>query len=100
MDLERLKKMLRGVMTKAEFTAFFREVGRRGGLIGGKRSAAALSPEQRRARAQKAAVARWKQYRAGGLPDWATPAQRRARAQKAARARWGAKKKRTRKPKR
>lgn len=36
------------------------ELGRRGGLKGGKARAAALSPEARRAAAQKAAAARWK----------------------------------------
>jgi hypothetical protein len=35
------------------------ELGRQGGLIGGKRRAAKLSPERRREIAQKAAAARW-----------------------------------------
>lgn len=34
-------------------------LGRRGGLVGGKARAAALTPEQRRQIAQKAAAARW-----------------------------------------
>lgn len=36
------------------------ELGRRGGLIGGKRRAAKLSPERRSEIARKAAAARWK----------------------------------------
>jgi hypothetical protein len=35
------------------------ELGRRGGLKGGKARAAAMTPEERRASAQKAALARW-----------------------------------------
>lgn len=35
------------------------ELGRQGGLIGGKRRAEKLSPERRREIAQKAAAARW-----------------------------------------
>lgn len=35
------------------------ELGRKGGLIGGVRRAAKLSPERRREIAQKAAAARW-----------------------------------------
>lgn len=34
-------------------------LGRRGGLVGGKARAAKLSPEQRKAIAQRAAAARW-----------------------------------------
>ncbi len=64
MGQERLRNMLRDVMTKEEFATFFKKAGRRGGLIGGKRAAEALSPEQRRARASKASKARWRKYRA------------------------------------
>jgi hypothetical protein len=39
------------------------ELGRRGGLIGGKARAAKLSPEQRREIAQRAARARWDRVR-------------------------------------
>ena len=35
------------------------ELGRRGGLIGGKKRAASMTPEQRRDSARKAALARW-----------------------------------------
>jgi hypothetical protein len=35
------------------------ELGRKGGLIGGKRRAAAMTPEERRDSARKAALARW-----------------------------------------
>jgi hypothetical protein len=36
------------------------ELGRRGGLIGGKARAASMTPEKRKEIAQKAAQARWK----------------------------------------
>ena len=36
------------------------ELGRKGGLVGGKARAAKLTPEQRSAIAKKAAAARWK----------------------------------------
>jgi hypothetical protein len=39
------------------------ELGRRGGLIGGPKRAAKLSPERRREIAKKAAAARWGQRR-------------------------------------
>jgi len=51
--------MLRDLMTREEFQKFFQEAGRAGGLIGGKRAAAKMTPEERSARAQKAARARW-----------------------------------------
>lgn len=35
------------------------ELGRKGGKVGGKRRAAAMTPEQRRDSARKAALARW-----------------------------------------
>jgi hypothetical protein len=35
------------------------ELGRRGGLIGGRARAAAMTPEQRRDSARRAALARW-----------------------------------------
>ncbi len=35
------------------------ELGRKGGMIGGKRRAAAMTPEERRDSARKAALARW-----------------------------------------
>ncbi len=40
-----------------------RELGRQGGLIGGKLRAKKLSPQQRREIARKAARARWKKSR-------------------------------------
>ena len=46
-------------MTKDEISAFMREMGRRGGMIGGKRSAERLTPAERTLRAQSAARARW-----------------------------------------
>jgi hypothetical protein len=39
--------------------AYFREQGRKGGLIGGKISSENLTKKQRKARAKKAAAARW-----------------------------------------
>jgi hypothetical protein len=42
-----------------EALAYFREEGRKGGLIGGKISSANLTPKQRKARAKKAAETRW-----------------------------------------
>ena len=44
------------------------ELGRLGGQKGGKARAAALTPEQRRATAQKAAAARWKAKDASSDP--------------------------------
>jgi hypothetical protein len=51
--------MLKKLMSREEFDEFFKEAGRQGGLIGGPRAAAKMTAEQRRARAQKAARARW-----------------------------------------
>jgi hypothetical protein len=59
MSRERLAKMMKELLTRKEFEAFFREAGRRGGKIGGKRAAAAMTPEQRSERARKAARSRW-----------------------------------------
>ena len=44
-------------------------LGRRGGLKGGKARAAAMTPEQRRTAARKAAAARWKVKGAAADPD-------------------------------
>ncbi len=44
---------------KPEKNAAAVELGRRGGLVGGKARAAKLSPERRREIAKKAAAARW-----------------------------------------
>jgi hypothetical protein len=43
----------------AEALAFFRKQGAKGGKIGGKIAASGMTPKQRKARAQKAAAARW-----------------------------------------
>lgn len=45
------------------------ELGRLGGRKGGKARAAALTPEERRAAAQKAAAARWNVKRASSDPN-------------------------------
>lgn len=41
-----------------------RQAGKRGGMVGGKRRAEALSPQQRSAIARQAALARWRHYAA------------------------------------
>ena len=46
-------------MTKAEISAFMAEMGRKGGLIGGRRRMETLSPARRSALASHAARARW-----------------------------------------
>ena len=43
--------------TKALFSEIMREIGRKGGKIGGKRSLETMTPEQRSARAKKASLA-------------------------------------------
>ena len=43
--------------TKALFRQIMREIGRKGGKIGGKRSLETMTPEERSARAKKAAMA-------------------------------------------
>ena len=43
--------------TKAIFSEIMREIGRKGGKIGGKRSLETMTPEQRSARAKNAASA-------------------------------------------
>jgi hypothetical protein len=45
------------------------ELGRRGGLKGGKARAAKLTPERRREIAQQAAQSRWSSQRSGTDPD-------------------------------
>lgn len=49
-------------MTDEEMRACMREMGRRGGQIGGKRRRDALTPEERRASAVKAARGRWGEW--------------------------------------
>jgi hypothetical protein len=55
----KLAKLLADLMSQAEFKKFFQTAGRRGGLIGGRRTADKMTPEERTARAKKAARARW-----------------------------------------
>lgn len=43
--------------TKALFSDIMREIGRKGGKIGGKRSLETMTPEERSARAKKASLA-------------------------------------------
>ena len=47
-----------------EALEFFKEMGRKGGKIGGKRSLKTMTPEQRQERAQKAGLASAKAKRA------------------------------------
>ena len=49
-------------MTKAEFSRFMAEIGRKGGKVGGKRRLVAMSPEERSRIASIAAKARWKKH--------------------------------------
>jgi hypothetical protein len=51
-----------------EITDFFRETGRRGGKIGGKRSLQTMTPEERSERAKKAAAASAEARRNGARP--------------------------------
>lgn len=46
-------------MTPAERMEHFQQIGREGGLIGGRRTALNMTPEQRVERARKAVAARW-----------------------------------------
>jgi hypothetical protein len=43
--------------TRAVFSEIMREIGRKGGKIGGKRSLVTMTPEERSARAKKASLA-------------------------------------------
>ncbi len=43
--------------TKAIFSEIMREIGRKGGKVGGKRSLETMTPEERSARAKKASLA-------------------------------------------
>ena len=43
--------------TKAIFSEIMREIGRKGGKVGGKRSLETMTPEERSARAKKASMA-------------------------------------------
>jgi hypothetical protein len=45
---------------KSEISKYLAEIGRRGGLVGGKARFDKLTPERRKEIAQKAAKARWK----------------------------------------
>ena len=53
--------------TKALFSEIMREIGRKGGKIGGKRSLETMTPEERTARAKKAAAAAAKKRTADRL---------------------------------
>jgi hypothetical protein len=53
--------------TRAIFRQAMREIGRKGGKIGGKRSLENMTPEERTARAKKASMAAAKKRTAGRL---------------------------------
>jgi hypothetical protein len=69
---------------KALFSEIMREIGRKGGKIGGKRSLETMTPEERSARAKKASLAAAKKRtadrlaRAGGKAARGKAAKRRA----------------------
>ena len=62
--------------TKALFSEIMREIGRKGGKIGGKRSLETMTPEERSARAKKASLAAAKKRTAKRLAAMAPPARR------------------------
>jgi hypothetical protein len=53
--------------TKGIFSEIMREIGRKGGKIGGKRSLETMTPEERSARAKKAGLAAAKKRKAERL---------------------------------
>ena len=55
--------------TKALFREIMREIGRKGGKIGGKRSLETMTPEERSARAKKAAMAAAKKRKGARLAE-------------------------------
>jgi hypothetical protein len=63
--------------TKAIFSEIMREIGRKGGKIGGKRSLETMTPEERSARAKKAATAAAKKRTAERLAREAPEKKRR-----------------------
>ncbi len=58
-------------LTQAEISAFMREMGQRGGRIGGKRRLETMTPQQRSAAALKAARARWNRHKTWTRESWA-----------------------------
>jgi hypothetical protein len=63
--------------TKAIFSEIMREIGRKGGKIGGKRSLETMTPEERSVRAKKAATAAAKKRTAERLAREAREKKRR-----------------------
>ena len=51
------------IRVSQELRRFFQTIGKRGGKAGGPAAAKALTPEQRKERARKAALARWDRLR-------------------------------------
>ena len=60
--------------TRAIFREIMREIGAKGGKIGGKRSLETMTPEERSARAKKAAMAAAKKWTAERLGEGARSA--------------------------
>ena len=58
------KRRVKFPMTK-QLRKFYQQIGREGGLIGGRRTAANMTPEERTARARKAVAARWAKRKKG-----------------------------------
>jgi len=58
------KRLLAEFYAQPEVRAFFQAAGARGGKVGGKLRTAAMTPEQRRESARKAARARWSKKKA------------------------------------
>jgi hypothetical protein len=56
------KRRVKFPMTK-QLRKFYQQIGREGGLIGGRRTALNMTPEERVARAKKAVAARWAKAR-------------------------------------
>ncbi len=57
------KKKKAKIRVSQELHEFFQRIGKRGGKAGGPAAAQALTPEQRKERARKAALARWDRLR-------------------------------------
>jgi len=57
------KKKKAKIRVSQELRRFFQRIGKRGGKAGGPAAAQALTPEQRKERARKAALARWDKLR-------------------------------------
>jgi hypothetical protein len=57
------KKKAPKIIVSQELHEFFKRIGKKGGKVGGHAAAKALTAEQRRERARRAALARWDRHR-------------------------------------